>query len=418
MTGALGALETAFWGILTFSILIVLHEMGHFLAARAFGVKVHEFMVGLPGPSLRLHTKNMDWGVTAVPLGGYVRIAGMEPGPEDSRMGDALLVLRDNSPMDAVGLASRLGVDEERAGALLAAAAEWKAARETDDGHYEFAMDGDTAGMGAQALADAARSVTYRGQSAWKRITILSMGVVTNLVVAILTFTLVLSIWGYYDVTTTIDSVSEDSPAVAAGLVAGDKLVAVDGSAVEGWEEFQLLMADTKPGEVARVTVERDGERLTLPVTLAEKDGHGFVGIGPEMVAVHPNVFEALGESLRYVRMTAETILNLFRPSTFSGTIKSFTGVVGVSVMAEEAVKAGALSYAGLIAMLSLSLGIMNILPLPPLDGGKIVLEIVEKIMGKPVPRSLSLGLSATGALLLFSLIGFIMYQDILRFAL
>lgn len=418
MTGALGAVETAFWGVLTFSILVVLHEMGHFLAARAFGVKVHEFMVGLPGPSVRLHTKNMDWGVTAIPLGGYVRIAGMEPGPEDSRIGDALLVVRDNGPLNAAELAARLGVDEARGETLLATLADWKAVREVPADRYEFSVGGATAGMSAAELADTARSVTYRGQPAWKRITILGMGVVTNLLVAILTFTVVLSIWGYYDVTTRIDTVSADSPASAAGLQEGDALLAVNGTAVASWDEFQLTMAGTKPGEVARIDIERGSERLTVPVTLGEKDGHGFVGISPAVVAVHPNVAQAFTESLRYVQQTAALILNLFRPSTFSGTIKSFTGVLGVSVMAEEAVKAGALSYAGLIAMLSLSLGIMNILPLPPLDGGKIVLEVVEKVIGKPVARGVSLGLSAAGAVVLFSLISFIMYQDIVRFAL
>src|SRR5664280_612765 len=79
-----------FWFIITFSILVVLHEGGHFLVARAFGVHVHEFMIGLPGPAIRIHGKKTDYGVTAVPLGGYVRISGMEPGPEDERLGAVL----------------------------------------------------------------------------------------------------------------------------------------------------------------------------------------------------------------------------------------------------------------------------------------------------------------------------------------
>ena len=78
---------------------------------------------------------------------------------------------------------------------------------------------------------------------------------------------------------------------------------------------------------------------------------------------------------------------------------------------------AGALSYAGLVAMLSLSLGVMNILPIPPLDGGKIVLEIVERIIGRPISRAITLGFSSVGALLLFALIGYVMYLDILRYA-
>ena len=72
-------LADIFWFIVTFSILVVLHEGGHFLVARAFGVYVHEFMIGLPGPALRFHGKKTDYGITAVPLGGYVRISGMEP---------------------------------------------------------------------------------------------------------------------------------------------------------------------------------------------------------------------------------------------------------------------------------------------------------------------------------------------------
>lgn len=418
MTAAIGAAETAIWGILTFSILVVLHEMGHFLAARAFGVKVHEFMVGLPGPALRLHTKNMDWGVTAVPLGGYVRIAGMEPGVEDELLGPALAVVRDAGALTTTELASALGVDIERADAIASSLREWKALREEDEGSHRLTVDGDVEGLTADELLDRARSVTYRGQSTAKRISILAMGVVTNLLVAILTFTVVLSIWGYFELTTRVDSVSEDSPAAAAGIEVGDTLVAVDGQRFEGWDRFQIIMSRTEPGQTVEVTVEREGETLELPVTLADRDGHGFLGVGPTAIQVKPNVFESVRESLRYVGLVFRTIIDLFNPSTFSGTVKNFTGVVGVSVMAEQAAEAGALSYAGLIAMLSLSLGIMNILPLPPLDGGKIALEIVERIMGRPLSRSVTLGFSAVGALLLFSLIGYIMYLDIVRYAL
>ena len=78
----LSAVSALFWFIVTFSILVVLHEGGHFLVARSFGVHVHEFMIGLPGPAIRFHGKKTDYGITAVPLGGYVRITGMNPHEE------------------------------------------------------------------------------------------------------------------------------------------------------------------------------------------------------------------------------------------------------------------------------------------------------------------------------------------------
>lgn len=414
---SLGALETALWGIVTFSILVVLHEMGHFLAARAFGVKVHEFMLGLPGPALRLHTKNMDWGITAVPLGGYVRIAGMEPGSEDELLGAALVAVRDHGPMTEFGLARVLGVSEKRAEAIATSLLDWKAVTADADNRLVLTVDGDIAWLDAEGLASHARKVTYRGQSTLKRIAILAMGVITNLAVAILTFTLVLSIWGYYERSTTIEVVGADTPAESAGLQAGDTIVAFNGEAIERWDDFLLLISATEPGDDAVVTIQRDGREQEIRALLGDLDGHGFLGVTAEEVHIRLSVWESVKESFHYVGLVFQTIGRLFDPSTFQGTVKSFTGVVGVSVMAQEAAAAGALSYAGLIAMLSLSLGVMNILPIPPLDGGKILMEIVERLMGRPISRAVTLGFSSVGAVLLFALIGYVMYLDILRYA-
>ena len=416
MTDSLSTIEIVIWGIITFSILVVLHEMGHFLAARAFGVKVHEFMVGLPGPAIRLHTKNMAWGITAIPLGGYVRISGMEPGPEDELLGDALVLLRDHGSLDAESLAPLLGVPFDRADAILTSLVDWKAA--TPHGsRFELALDADPAGADARTLADRARATTYRGQATWKRVTILAMGVITNLTVAILTFTVVLSVWGYLAPTTTVETVGEASPAQAAGMLPGDTLIELDGEPIDSWDGFQLLMAETASGQSVTIRVDRDGARLDLDAVLDEKDGHGFLGVGPESVAVRPSVGESLVESLTLTGLVFRSILDLFNPSTFAASVEGVRGPVGISVLAAEAAAAGPLQYAGLVAMLSLSLGAMNILPLPPLDGGKIALEIVERIIRRPVSRGVALGLSAAGALVLFSLIGYIMYADIARLA-
>jgi regulator of sigma E protease len=416
VTAALGTVEIVIWGIITFSILVVFHEMGHLLAARAFGVKVHEFMVGLPGPAIRFHTKNMAWGVTAIPLGGYVRISGMEPGAEDELLGAALVFLRDSGPSDAAGLAGHLGVSDERASAIAATLVDWKAV--ADDGErYSLALDGDLGGLEVAGMADRARSTTYRGQSTWKRVVILAAGVVTNLAVAILTFTIVLSVWGYLDLTTTVDTVAEGTPAATADIRPGDTLLALDDTPIDGWDTFQLLMSRTNPGQSVILTVDRDGAVLDLPLVLGEKDGHGYVGVGPTAIPVRPNVLESLRESVRFTGLVFRAIVDLFNPATFSSSVQGVRGPVGISIMAAEAAAAGPLSYAGLIAMLSLSLGIMNILPLPPLDGGKIILEIVERILGRPIDRAVALGLSAVGAVLLFSLIGYIMYADIARIA-
>jgi len=156
-------LSAVFWGVLTFSILVVLHEGGHFAVARAFGVKVHEFMLGLPGPAIRWQGKNTVYGVTAFPLGGYVRIAGMEPGPEDSRLAAALAFVTLRRRVTANDLAEELGLELADADGILVTLVDWGAIRvpdgEDDENTYE-AIHGAEAAQDPAALLDSARSIT------------------------------------------------------------------------------------------------------------------------------------------------------------------------------------------------------------------------------------------------------------------
>ena len=407
---------TIFWGVLTFSILVVLHEGGHFLAARAFGIKVHEFMIGLPGPALRLKTKNMTWGITAIPLGGYVRIAGMEPGPEDELLGPALKAISIAGTADAASLGRMIGVDRDRAVRLLATLADWGAieADPSDEVSY-ISLHEASAQTDEQTLLAAARTITYRGAKTWKRITVLGAGVAVNMLTAILTFTIVLAIWGYYTATPTISEVLPDTPAARVGLMEGDRLVAIDDVAVDSWQTFSETIASLDPGTAVSISIERGASDLTYDVTLAENNGRAYFGVAPSWEHVELSAFAALGESLGYVKLVFEAIGGFFQPTTFQQSVGQSAGVVGISIMAAEAATSSPLDYAFLIALLSLSLGAMNILPIPPLDGGKVVVEIVERVLGRPLGRSLSIGISAAGAVVLFSFIGYIMYADIMR---
>ena len=153
-----------FWGILTFSLLVVLHEAGHFVAARAFGLKVHEFMIGLPGPRIRFHTKNTTFGITAIPLGGYVRIAGMEPGVEDERLAPALAAVTRVGRMTRRELSVAIVVSQDDAADLLHTLADWGAVTPSEvDAAYDAVYEPSKADE-PEALLDEARSVTYRGQ--------------------------------------------------------------------------------------------------------------------------------------------------------------------------------------------------------------------------------------------------------------
>ncbi len=412
-------LSALFWGVLTFSLLVVIHEGGHFAAARLFGVKVHEFMIGLPGPALRLKGSKTTYGITAVPLGGYVRIAGMEPGPEDPRLGPALAAVTRLGEANSTALSTELGIDEPAADKLLLTLADWDAIEQLDTDEYSyrsrFSVD-DAADP--VALLDRARSVTYRALSTWRRVVLLSAGVVMNLLTAVLVFTVVLATWGYYDQTGVIESVTKGSAAEKAGLRAGDRVTAIDTEEVESWQEMVMTLQRYEAGDTIAVVYVRDGVTTRATATLGNKPGTTapLLGVGPEVQRVQPSVLRALVLSVSYIGLTFQAIAGFFNPETFRTSIQGASSVIGASYIAADAAKSGPLDYAGIVALLSLSLGVINIFPIPPLDGGKVVVELVERLRGRPLSRNVSLSLSAAGAVLLFALIGYLMYSDVVRF--
>jgi len=412
-----------FWGVLTFSILVVLHEGGHFVAARAFGVKVHEFMLGLPGPALRWRSKRTGvvYGVTAIPLGGYVRIAGMEPGTEDELLARALGLLVDRGRMDSTDLASELGIPRDRASALVATLEDYGAAEAVEGWPESRPLVEREAGEDDAALLARVRSSVYRGQAPWKRITILAMGVLVNLATAVLVFTVVLSAFGLPVPSDkpVVGSVQVGSAAAAAGLKPGDAVVTIDGAAITRWELLQTRIASHKPGETVRIEIRRDGAPVRMTVTLGprtEAPAVAFLGVGPGEDHQRLPVLAALKTSFSYIGLMFVAIVDFFNPTRFAASVGNARSVVGISYEVARAAETGPFEYAWLVAVLSLSLGVMNILPIPPLDGGKVVVEIIEALVRRPIPKKISYALSGIGALLLFSLIFYLMYADVMRY--
>lgn len=414
--------SAVFWGVVTFSILVVLHEGGHFAMARAFGVKVHEFMIGLPGPAIRFHGKRTTYGITAIPLGGYVRIAGMEPGLEDALLGDALAFVTRARRATVSDVSEALGVDLKRAESILITLDDWDAisladdvSKGDDDVYLAISharLDDDPA-----ALLDSARAQTYRGLPTWKRVVVLSAGVVVNLFSAILVFVLVLTLYGVPTATLKVEALGQGSAAAVAGIKPGDTVRAIGSVTLKDWTALLETLASHKPGDRIAVTVVRNGADRMIPVVLgAAPDGRARLGVQATSENVHLSVTAALKDSFTWIGLVFKAIGGFFNPQTFKTSVSQSSSVVGISVEVARAVKRGPIDYAFIVALLSLSLGVMNILPIPPLDGGKIAVELVERVVGRPLSRKLSLGLSAAGALLLFTFIGYLMYADVVRY--
>jgi regulator of sigma E protease len=141
-----------------------------------------------------------------------------------------------------------------------------------------------------------------------------------------------------------------------------------------------------------------------------------FLGVGPGEDHERLPVLAAVKTSFSYIGLTFVAIVDFFDPSKFASSVGNARSVVGISYEVARAAETGPFEYAWLVAVLSLSLGVMNILPIPPLDGGKVAVELIEALTRRPIPKKVSYALSGIGALLLFSLIFYLMYADVMRY--
>lgn len=428
MESIVDVLQIIFWGIVLLVLIVVIHEGGHFLAARTFGVRVLEFMVGLPGPSIGFTRKGTRFGVTAVPLGGYARIAGMESGEENPHLVQAVAYLYERGTVDLAEVqdaSETVGFDLEAALDILDG---WGTLRRIKHkgGHYTYEAPavGEYALGQARALADPEafiaqeRSYTYRALPWWKRVVILCAGSVFNLLTAIIIFTAILAVMGTAQVSMTITGVEEGFPAQEAGLVAGDTITAIDGTALASWEEFTQAIATHEPGDEITLTYTRDGASGEVDLEIGNRDGVPALGVIAGYESVYYSVPEALGQSFVYIGTVFDAITKLFNPATAGETVGNSTSLIGISVAAKTAADNGWLNFVWLIAAISISLGIMNLLPIPPLDGGKIVVETIERVMRRTIPVRVINAVSTTALIALLVFFLYMTNQDIQRYIL
>lgn len=417
-------LSAIFWGVLTFSILVFLHEGGHFISARAFGIKVHEFFIGLPGPSLSFKRKGTRYGLTAIPLGGYVRIAGMEGDPSDERIPALLQFISTKERfeheelVDFIANLGPLSQDdiEKDVSSLLNTLSDWDRLEFNEEDGFWYSKLEHVEAESFEDTLERAKQGTYLSLIPLKRITILLSGVFVNIVVAISIFTLILSSFGYFADFGAIKPVTE-GPAAEAGLKVGDRITAIEQKKVKNFEEISSEISKHEVGERISLDYERGKEARVLEITLGERPevGGPYLGIGPELEHVEANIFEAFKLSFSYIWLTLKAIAGFFNPATFAESAAQSSSIVGISVLTAKAAQSSILDYAWVVAAISLSLGIMNALPIPPLDGGKVLMEVIGAVRKRDVSPRIQTAASLIGFVLLLTFVIFLTYKDIAR---
>jgi regulator of sigma E protease len=219
----------------------------------------------------------------------------------------------------------------------------------------------------------------------------------------------------------------QDGPAKQAGLQVGDRFVAIDGKPVQSWEDVVALIS-ARPGRPTSVTVERDGQRLTLEVTPAavELDGRtiGRINVAPQVAEIPPELrvrvqlgpIEALGEALRNTyAMSALTLEMLYRMITLEISSKNISGPITIAQYAGYSAKIGPVQFIMFLAVISISLAVLNLLPIPVLDGGHLMYFVIEAIKGSPVSERVMTFGYQIGIVLLAGLMALAFYNDLTR---
>lgn len=352
MTGFLGS-AIAF--ALVIGPLIFLHELGHYLAGRWFGVKAEEFSVGFGRELFGLtDRRGTRWKFCLLPLGGYVRFAG---------------------DMD---MSSR----EDPA---------W------------------------QALPDKERSQTFPAKPLWQRAIIVAAGPVTNLLIAFLIIAGFAMIVGRAQPTPVIGEVVAGGAAARAGLMSGDRITAFDGTRIGSFVDIFDFVKD-RPGKTVTVRLVRDGNEITRPLTVGsikaeDQAGHsvemGRIGVGPQTLPVP--FLEVPGLALRSMGLIIGTMGQTIGQIIIGQqSADQLGGPLRIAQVSGEQMAAGIAPFISLIALVSINLGFINLLPVPVLDGGHLLFYAIEAVRRRPLEPHIQDwafrgGLMAVLALMLFA---------------
>ncbi len=340
--------------IVLLGILIFVHEFGHFIVAKLLGVKVLKFSLGFVSSIIKRKWGETEYMLGWLPLGGYVKLLGEDPESDEP-------------------------VPEE-------------------DRHR-----------------------TFTSKPLWARVAIVFAGPLSNYLLAVV----VLSIGylaGWPVLTSEIGKVLDETPAKEAGLKSGDQIVAIEGRPVWRWEDMRRMI-EKSPGRPLNIRIKRDGleEDLAITPKVSEQVGIfgepvGRIGVGPSGATVTLGPAAALCEGVRFTgeltRLVVVTLVNLVRGKV---SAKALSGPITIIQASGESLRAGVSSYLYLLSFISINLAIINLLPVPILDGGHLLFFAIEAVIRRPVTGKVREVAVQAGLLFIVFLMGLVIYNDLSR---
>jgi regulator of sigma E protease len=403
-------------GIVGLGFLILVHELGHYIVAKATGMRVEEFSLGFGPYLIKRRWGETVYGISAVPLGGYVRVTGMHKEEFEQRVADLRQQEAEETAMRAESAAAApTAVSTEIAESAKKAK---QAKRRPQD--PEDRLAGKRA-LSAEEMASTPLARRYYSHPLWHKLLFIVAGVAMNVIVAFAILYALGVTQGEYVTSTVVSAVTVGSGAEKGGIKEGDRIVSIAGHETSTWEEMTLQIIP-RANETVTVVVERGSKQIKLDGVEIRKSEKGVGELGVKATASeHRDI--GLLDGFGYAgRMTADTVALIFKSIgwMFSGDVpvtgsQGLAGPVGIVQISKYYVQSGFASYLGFLALISINLALLNMLPLLPLDGGHVVLSIIERIRGRSISLRVFERVSTVG-LALFALLFLVaMYNDVGR---
>lgn len=340
------------WFILILGGIVLVHEFGHFIFSKLFGVYVYEFSIGMGPKIFHFKKKNgeTEYCIRLIPIGGFVSLAG-----EDAD---------DNSK-----------IDNKR---------------------------------------------KLYSKPVWQRFIIMVAGAMNNFIFAFLLLFVMALIYGSVSTKPVVANVSEDYPAYEAGIKEGDKVISIDGNKVSSWSEVQLYIQTSEGKKMDLVLKDKAGNKKEVSLTpkvLTLEDGTESYVVG---ISLDNTKRRGFGASFSYACETTVSLYKLMLTTLkelFTGgvSVNDLSGPVGIYSVVDSQSKQGFQSIMYLTAYLSMNIGVINLIPFPAFDGGRVLFLIIEKIRRKPVKAKTEAMVNSIGFALLMLLMLYVTFNDILR---
>lgn len=411
--------------LFVFSIIVIIHEFGHYYFAKKAGILVREFAIGMGPKIFQVRKGETVYTLRLLPIGGYVRMAGHDEDEQEIKPGMMITI-----ELDKENVVQKLNFDEQL---IIENSVPFQI--EEADLHRTMTLSGYFVNSEEKVNLMVSKQATiiesdstevavapierqFNSASLWNRIKTNAAGPMNNFILSIIIFIIVGFLQGGVPSNDpVIGQVSDQSSAQEAGLQTSDKIISIDGVDIHSWDEMTSIVRSSADKTLS-MTIQRNGDTKNVSITPKSVEGQNGSKIGQLGVTrtLDNSILSILGygfsQTISVIVLVLSALGSIF---TKGFNLNQLGGPVAIYSLTSQVAKNGFIDLLSFMGMISANLGVMNLLPIPALDGGKLVLNFIEGIRKKPLDPEKEGYLTIAGAIFLFALMLLVTWNDIMK---